>query len=881
MSASAPQPIFRKDYQRPLYNIETTELYFDLQETKTLVTATLTIHPTAAAKGAPLSLAGEALSLQEVVLNGTTLGAEAYTVDDTQLIIKQVPSAPFILTLRTEIKPQENTTLMGLYKSSDIFCTQCEAMGFRRMTYYIDRPDVMSIFTTTIEADQQKYPILLSNGNLIAKQDHDNGRHTVTWHDPFKKPSYLFALVAGNLACLEDEFITKSGKRVALQIYVEPENLDKCKHAMLSLQKAMRWDETVFGLEYDLEVYMIVAVHDFNQGAMENKGLNIFNDKYVLAKPETATDTDYQQIEAVIGHEYFHNWTGNRVTVRDWFQLSLKEGLTVFRDSEFSADMNSRVVKRIQDITVLRSQQFPEDQGPMAHPVRPESYIEMNNFYTVTVYEKGAEVIRMLRTMLGAERFRKGMDIYIGKNDGQAVTTDDFVDAMQAASGIDLTQFKLWYSTAGTPKITVKTDYNPTAQTYTVTLTQAIAPTPGQAQKPALHIPFAVGLLDSQGEDMPLRLADQTTPRTTEILHLREPTQSFTFTGIKAKPVLSVLRDFSAPVICETNRSTEELIFLLAHDTDGFARWDAGQQLLKQTLLELITAHQQKKALQVDPAIIAAFKNILHDAKLDPALKAEFLRLPSEKYMSEWQVCVDVEATHAAFCEFRRVLALQLEGDFWQMYEACQIPGPYTIAAADMAKRSLKNRCLSYLVATGSEAGRKQAFTQFTAGHNMTDVLAALSLLANIDCEERSMALQKFYQKWQQDPLVIDKWFSIQALSELQGTATVVGNLISHPAFEIKNPNRVYALLRNFGAQNSYHFHDASGLGYRLIADHIMILDEINPMVAARVASSFLPWRRYDAVRQQLMKAELERIAAKTPLSRDVYEIVSKTLAGG
>jgi aminopeptidase N len=879
MLTDAPSATLLKDYCAPDYGINTVDLHFDLHEELTRVTARLALianyDPSRGPKA--LVLHGEKLKLLSLKLDGQSLPAEAYAVDAETLTIHAVPQA-FTLEIETEIKPQENKALEGLYKSGGHFCTQCEAEGFRKITYFYDRPDVMARYTTTIAADKAKYPVLLSNGNQIAQGDLDGGRHWVKWEDPFKKPSYLFALVAGDLACLEDEFVTRSGRRVALRIYVERHNLEKTGHAMTSLKKSMQWDEQVFGLEYDLDIYMIVAVDDFNMGAMENKGLNLFNSKYVLAKPETATDADYDGIESVIAHEYFHNWTGNRVTCRDWFQLSLKEGLTVFRDQEFSADMASRAVKRINDVRSLRTIQFPEDAGPMAHSVRPDSYIEIGNFYTSTIYNKGAEVIRMQHTLLGRDGFRKGMDLYFKRHDGQAVTTDDFVCAMEDANGRDLKQFRRWYTQAGTPEISAAGYYDAASHSYTITLKQSCPATPGQPVKEPFHIPVAMGLLDRTGQALPLQLEGEAAPAgTSRVLELHEAEQSFRFINLPQAPLPSLLRGFSAPVKLRADTSRQDLAFLLANDSDAFNRWEAGQRLAGEIILELIGAYRRGAALTLDDELVQAIAKALV-SDLDPALVAQILTLPSELYLAEMMAVVDVEGIHHAREFVRKTLALQLKAVFEETYRANTITGPYRFDGADVARRSLKNLSLNYLMTLDEPAALTLCMQQFKSADNMTDSIAALYALANSNCAERVPALAAFYDKWRHDTLVLDKWFALQATSQLPGTLAEVKALTLHPAFEIKNPNKVYALIGSFCRANPAQFHIASGEGYAFLADRVLQIDAFNPSVAARMLGAISRWRKFDTGRQALMQAQLERIVAHPGLSKDAYEVAAKSL---
>ncbi len=809
-------------------------------------------------------------------LNDKDLGAERYRVDDEGLTIFQVPDQ-FTLESEVLIKPQENTALEGLYKSGGMFCTQCEAEGFRKITWYLDRPDVMSRFTTTIVADRQRYPVLLSNGNPLENQSLDDGRHRVRWEDPFAKPAYLFALVAGDLRSIADQFTTASGREVALRIYVEPENIDKCDHAMVSLKNAMRWDEERYGREYDLDIYMIVAVNDFNMGAMENKGLNIFNSKYVLARPDTATDSDFQGIEGVIAHEYFHNWTGNRITCRDWFQLSLKEGLTVFRDQEFSADMGSRGVKRIEDVRMLRAHQFAEDASPMAHPVRPDSYMEINNFYTLTVYEKGAEVVRMQHNLLGAAGYRKATDLYFARHDGQAVTTDDFVACMAEAGGRDLQQFKRWYSQAGTPQLRVSGSYDEPSQSYTLTLEQSCPATPGQEQKLPLHIPLAVGLLDQQGRDIPLQLQGESKPQgSSRMLEMRQEVEQFTFINIARSPVPSLLRGLSAPVKIHFDYSDAELMFLTSHDSDGFNRWNAAQTLTQRIILGRVAAPESS----LPEGFVDAFRAALTDGTSDEALLAEVLTLPAESYLGEQMEVVDVAGIHQARQGLKRELARTLRGELLQRYQEGKAQREYSLDHASMARRSLTNLCLNYLMQLDEQEIRSFAVAQYHSADNMTDALAAITLLVDRPGEESAALLEDFYSRWKQDPLVLDKWFTLQAISSRSDALEQVKDLMAHPDFSITNPNRVRSLIGAFCSANPVRFHAADGAGYRFLADRVLELDPLNPQIASRMLRIMARWRRYDAGRQALMKAQLERIVASDGLSRDVYEIASKCLEG-
>ncbi|MFV3340383.1 aminopeptidase N [Pseudomonas sp. NY15349] len=885
MRTEQPQVIYLKDYQAPDYLIDETHLTFELFEDHTLVHAQLVMrrNPARGAGLPPLELDGQQLELLRASLDDQELQPGEYQLDADSLTV-QPKAERFTLDTSVKIHPESNTALEGLYKSGKMFCTQCEAEGFRKITYYLDRPDVMSTFTTTVIAEQHRYPVLLSNGNPIGSGPAEDGRHWATWEDPFMKPAYLFALVAGDLWCVEDSFTRQSGRDVTLRIYVEPENIDKCDHAMVSLKKSMRWDEEVYGREYDLDIFMIVAVNDFNMGAMENKGLNIFNSSCVLARAETATDAAHQRVEGVVAHEYFHNWSGNRVTCRDWFQLSLKEGFTVFRDAEFSADMNSRTVKRIEDVAYLRTHQFAEDAGPMAHPVRPDSFIEISNFYTLTVYEKGAEVVRMVRTLLGADGFRKGSDLYFERHDGQAVTTDDFIKAMEDANGVDFTQFKRWYNQAGTPRLEVSEAYDAAAKTYSLTFRQSCPQTPDKAEKLPFVIPVELGLLDAAGNDLPLQLAGEATAQgTSRVLSVTEAEQIFTFQGIQAKPLPSLLRGFSAPVKLSFPYDRDQLMFLMQHDSDGFNRWEAGQQLSVQVLQELIGQHQRGEALKLDQRLITALGTVLGNESLDPAMVAEMLSLPGEAYLTEISQVADVDAIHAAREFARQQIAEQLFAALWARYQANREVSrstAYVASAEHFARRSLQNIALSYLMQSGKPQVLQATLEQFEHCDNMTERLTALAVLVNSPFEaERAKALEAFAEHFKDNPLVMDQWFSVQAASTLPGGLARVKALMQHPAFTLKNPNKVRALIGAFAGQNLVNFHAADGSGYRFLADLVIELNALNPQIASRQLAPLTRWRKYDDARQALMKGELERILASGELSSDVYEVVSKSLA--
>lgn len=876
----SPQVTLLANYQKPAYLVDEVLLQFDLDSTKTRVVSTLKMRKNAEVPDTDCLLDGEQLTLLSIKLDGKTLEGNEYQRTDSQLLIPNVPDK-FELEIVTEIAPDQNTALEGLYYSGSILCTQCEAEGFRRITYYPDRPDVMSVFTVTIAADREKWPVLLSNGNLQDQGVFDDDRHWVRWHDPHPKPSYLFALVAGDLHVQQDSFTTQSGRDVALRIYVDPENKHKCDHALNSLKQAMKWDEDSYGREYDLDVFMIVAVNDFNMGAMENKGLNIFNAACVLATPETATDDDFYTIQSIVGHEYFHNWSGNRVTCRDWFQLSLKEGFTVMRDQSFSADLNSAAVQRIDDVNGLRSMQFVEDAGPMAHPVRPDSYIEISNFYTVTIYEKGAEVVRMIKTLVGDAGFRKGTDLYFDRHDGQAVTTDDFVKAIEDANAYDLTQFRRWYEQAGTPELTIETDYDPIEHRFSLTVSQTCPATPGQDTKQAFHIPLAVGLLDESGDSIAMQLDGEAKPHfdQTRILSVTEQTQTFEFINVTSEPLASVLRGFSAPVKLNYNLSNHQLAFLMANDKDSFIRWDAGQKLIINILLSLVSDIQQNNKLLLSPLLIKQFESIVTDKNLDPALVAKMLSLPTENYLAAQMDTPDVDAIHQAREFLKRNIAVSLKAQFNQTYEALSDKKDYDFNAADMAKRSLKNVCLSYLVASGDPMQVQRCLRQMKLADNMTELLAGLRLMVDQDGLERENALRSFYEQWKHDRQVVDKWLAVQAASKRSDTLIRVKGLMKHEAFSIKNPNNVRALIGMFCRNNPLHFHAKDGSGYRFLAEQILVLDKLNPQVAARMLGALNSWRRYDEQRQQQMKQALESIAAQQDLSADVYEIVTKYLA--
>ncbi|OON60817.1 aminopeptidase N [Massilia sp. KIM] len=880
MRTDTPQTVYRKDYTQPSYLVDTVELGFDLDPARTVVASRLRLRRNPAGPGSTIELHGEDIELVALRMNGKALRAGDYRLANNMLVI---PGAPedVVLEIETVCVPEQNTTLSGLYVSNGNFFTQCEAEGFRRISFFPDRPDVMAKYTVMLRADKERYPVLLSNGNLIEQGELDDGRHYALWEDPFKKPSYLFALVAARLVCQEETFRLADGRDALLQVWVEEGNLDKTDYAMQSLKHSIRWDEERYGLELDLDRFMIVATSDFNMGAMENKGLNIFNTKFVLANPRVATDVDFQGIEAVVAHEYFHNWTGNRVTCRDWFQLSLKEGLTVFRDQEFTADMigtdSGRAVTRIDQVRTLRQAQFPEDAGPMAHPVRPDSFVEINNFYTVTVYEKGAEVVRMYQTLLGREGFRKGMDLYFERHDGQAVTCDDFRMAMADANGRDLSQFERWYSQAGTPVLRFETRYDEAAKTYTLTIFQSCPPTPGQPEKLPFHIPVAVGLLDHEGRDMPLTV-DGKDLGTTTVLELTEAEQTFVFSNVGEQPVPSVLRDFSAPVILQHGYSDTELLHLFSHDSDPVNRWEAGQRLAMGRLLKLTGEARISSRLDLDDTFIEAMRKMLGDASLDPAFREQALLLPSETMISEQLDAVDPMAVHTARQFMRADIGTRLRKELLAQYEANQTPGPYSPDAASAGKRALKNLALSYLNAAPDEESVALAQRQFDSADNMTDRAAALGALIASRVPEAADALDAFYEEFKGEALVVDKWFMMQATAPTTDVAAVRA-LMRHPAFTLRNPNRARSLVAAFCANNPVQFHAPDGSGYVFWAENVLALDALNPQVAARLARAMDRWRRYAPALQTKMQMALQQVAGQPELSNDVREVVSKALA--
>ncbi len=872
---SAKPVIYLKDYTAPYYLVETLDLTFDLAETATRVTSRLKVKRNShALPKTELELHGhESVELVSIKRDGETIDSSSYRREKESLFLSGLPDS-FELEIETLINPQGNTALEGLYLSDGMYCTQCEAEGFRRITFYPDRPDVMAKFTTTLIADAKQFPILLSNGNPVAKGSLENGKHWVKWVDPFPKPAYLFALVAGDLACLEDHFTTVSGKEVTLQIFAEAKDLDKLAHAMTALKNSMRWDEQVYGREYDLDIYMIVAVDFFNMGAMENKGLNIFNTACVLAHPRTTTDAGFQRVESVVAHEYFHNWSGNRVTCRDWFQLSLKEGFTVFRDQCFSADMHSAVVQRVEEVGILRTAQFAEDAGPMAHPVRPASFIEISNFYTLTVYEKGAAVVRMLHTLLGPDLFRQGCDIYFERHDGQAVTTDDFVKAMEDASGRDLTQFKRWYSQAGTPRLTVTDRYDALNKRYELTVNQYCPPTPEAQEKLPFHLPFSLGLLRANGSSFTFEGGE-----TTKTLELTEAQQTFSFEGIDEKPLPSLLRDFSAPVKLSYPYTDEQLAFLLSHDDDGFNRWDAGQQLALRLINQLIDAYHKGRALDLPQAFVDTWKLLLEQAPEDPAMSALLMTLPSEAYISELATEIDPIAIHKVRQFIKSELAQRFRAEWLELYQRHDSHLPYSAVPAEMARRSLRNLCLGYLMSIDDAAHLALAEQQFETADNMTDQFAALINIAHSPFNESSeQVLGNFLTQWQHESLVMNQWLMVQATDPKPGTLSKVEQLLQHPVYDSRNPNKIRSVIGAFCNQNAINFHAEDGSGYRFLADHIIQLDAQNPQIAARLLTPLTRWKRFGQKRQAMMQAQLQRIMDSGNLSGDVYEVVSKSL---
>ncbi|MDF4642264.1 aminopeptidase N [Vibrio parahaemolyticus] len=865
--SQAPQAKYRKDYQAPSHTITDIDLTFDLYDNDTIVTALSKVVQKG--ESTTLELDGEGLELRSVKVNGEDWAH--HEVKEASLVLSDLP-AEFELEIITKIDPEANTALEGLYKSGGAFCTQCEAEGFRRITYYLDRPDVLAKYTTKVIADKATYPYLLSNGNRIAQGEAENGRHWVQWQDPHPKPAYLFALVAGDFDVLRDKYTTMSGRNVDLEIFVDKGNLDRAGHAMTSLINSMKWDEERFGLEYDLDIYMIVAVDFFNMGAMENKGLNIFNSKFVLANDQTATDRDYLGIEAVIGHEYFHNWTGNRVTCRDWFQLSLKEGLTVFRDQEFSSDLGSRAVNRIDNVRIIRGPQFAEDASPMSHPIRPDKVIEMNNFYTLTVYEKGSEVIRMYHTLLGEEGFQKGMKLYFERHDGTAATCEDFVSAMEDATGVDLKQFRLWYSQSGTPTLRVNSEYNAEAKTYALTVEQFTEATQDQAEKQALHIPFDIELYDSKGQVIPLIINGESVHN---VLDIKQDKQTFVFESVVEQPVPSLLREFSAPVKLEYDYSDAELIFLMKHATNDFARWDASQMLLAKYIRQNVTNVQTGSEVQLSEDLIDAFRGVLLDENLEPAFIAQVFSLPSINEITGWYKQIDVDAVDTVLNSITVSLSTALEDELSATYHTLK-QAEYTIDHAAIGKRALRNQCLQFLAHT--DKGNTLVKAQYEAANNMTDTIAAMSAAnsAQLECREELMA--DYSDKWKHDGLVMDKWFALQGTNPAEDALEKVKATMNHEAFSLKNPNRTRSLIGSFLAANPVRFHDKSGSGYQFAGEILRQLNDSNPQVASRMIDPLLKFRKYDEARQAMIRAELEKLKAMDNLAKDLFEKVTKAL---
>lgn len=878
-----PEPILLKDYQPPHYLVDDIDLTFVLGEKETIVTATSAFrkNPVVDDPEPHLFLNGEQLELVDLYLNAEKLSASQYRLTDDGLLLKEVPQV-FTIELTTRLNPAANLALSGLYLSSGNFCTQCEAEGFRRITYYPDRPDILARFKTRIEAHSATFPVLLSNGNLVNSGSGADGYHFVEWHDPFPKPSYLFALVAGNFVCQHDTFTTKSGREITLEIYLQPQHKGQSAHAMRSLKKAMAWDEQVFGLEYDLDRFMIVAVDDFNMGAMENKGLNIFNSKYIMASPETATDQDYLNIEGVVAHEYFHNWTGNRVTCRDWFQLSLKEGLTVFRDQEFSADMNSRPAQRIDDVKLLRHYQFREDAGPMAHPVRPERYMEINNFYTVTVYNKGAEVVRMMHTLLGAQLFRSGMDLYFQRHDGQAVTCDDFIAAMSDASAIDLGQFKRWYSQAGTPEITVSEQWHQQDGSYQLQFEQHTPKTPGQKEKKAFHIPILFGLIDQNGQELEVATPPHCSKRGNNLLfELKEQKSTVRFTNLSARPVPSVLRNFSAPVKLKIDFDISILSHLMSYDSNLFSRWNVSFALGEQVILAVKDALSCQQPPVIDERFFASYQHNLTGNIEDAALTALAITLPQEEYLAQLGADVDPELLHQAYTLTVKQLSNRLYDEFKSVYLQYSRRQSVSLTPEAMGARSLATICLYYLSLAENNSDEKRAILSdhYNRSDNMTNVMAALAAVCNLMIPLRDELLQNFERKWSDNPLVMDKWLAIQAGAQTEDTFERVKKLLDHPTFSMKNPNKVRALIGAFCA-NHHQFHRADGAGYYFLTEKIVELDSFNPQIAARLVSPLTSWRNYLPGLQKQMKQALEALLGTDHLSKDVYEIVQKSLQG-
>ena len=873
MTAATRQPIRLRDYRVPAYLIPQTELHFELDEDVTEVVATLQLqrNPASTEDPSTLRLLGERLDLREVRLNGALLPEARYQRDEEGLTLYDLPEQA-TLQLRTCLRPQDNTTLEGLYRSNGLFCTQCEAEGFRHITYFLDRPDILSRYRTTIVADSSRYPVLLSNGNLTASGQYEDGRHWVCWEDPYPKPCYLFALVGGDLGCLEDEFITASGRQVALKIYTEAEQVDQCQHAMGSLKRAMRWDEERFGLEYDLDIYMIVAVQDFNFGAMENKGLNLFNARYILSRFDTATDEDFENIESVVAHEYFHNYTGNRVTCRDWFQLSLKEGLTVFRDQEFTSDLHSRAVKRIQDVRFLRDYQFPEDSGPTAHPVRPEHYLEINNFYTATVYEKGSELIRMLQTLLGRDAFTRGVQHYLKKHDGQAATVEDFLRALAEASDQELTAFSHWYGQAGTPEVVARGEYRADQQEYRLHFQQFYPSLSSAGARQPVPIPIRWGLLGTQGGEL---AANQDAPK---VFLLEGSEAELTVKNVPQTPVPSLLRQFSAPVRLQFDYSAEELALLYQRDSDEFNRWDAGQRLAAQWVVNGVSALEAGEVIPEPTLLLESWRQILRHPPADLSFLSQLLTLPQEGYLSAQFAALNPDVLCKVLWGLQQKLGTEFRDQWRHAYAAHAGAEAEDLSAAAIGKRRFRNLCLTYLGWSAETEVSSLALQQFQQSRNMTEAMGALGVLTHLDNEEREQALGAFYEKWQHDSLVLDKWFRLLAGSRRTNVLTEVQALLEHEKFSYRTPNRVRALIGGFSQGNFFRFHRQDGQGYRWLAAQIQLLDTRNPQVASRLLTPLVRWKQFASPFREQMRSALHQISRTPALSRDVFEIVSKSM---
>jgi len=873
-----PQTIYLKDYQAPEFLIETVHLQVDIGAEATRVTSTLAVKRNALspARTNQLTLVGAELQTEKVTLDSVVLQDSAYQLTHTELTLSITQDSAVIETV-VVIRPQKNTSLEGLYASGTMLCTQCEAEGFRKITWYLDRPDVMAVFTTRIEADKATYPVLLSNGNPTDSGDLTGGRHFAEWFDPFKKPAYLFALVAGDLVRSDSSFETLSGRHVSLQLFVEAHNAAKTDFAHGALQRSMAWDEKAYGREYDLDLYMIVASDYFNMGAMENKGLNIFNSSRVLAHSDTTTDTQFQDIEAVIGHEYFHNWSGNRVTLRDWFQLSLKEGFTVFRDSQFTAELHSAAVKRMDDVSVLKTMQFAEDASPMAHSVRPSSYIEINNFYTTTIYDKGAEVVGMVHTLLGADLFRKGADHYFEHHDGEAATIEDFIGSMQSVSGFDFSQFMLWYEQAGTPQVAVSDRYNSERQEYRLTIQQSLAATPGQPDKQPMLIPIKLGLLDAAGKDMAIRVSPASAWNAdTGVLLVTEAEQTFVFENVTSKPVPSLLRDFSAPVNLSFDYKTDELAFLMAHDSNAFNQWDASQRLAFNVLLSNITRAHAGETLDLPDAFLFALSAVLRDNKLDNAVVARMLTLPPESQLLERMAVADIDAIHQARSFVKRQIAESLRPELEARFHSLNDGRVYEFDASGMADRALKNLCLDYLMTLEDNQYVELAWKQYHHSNNFTDQAAAIGALSEVaDPTVRESLYKSFIDVWASDSLMVEHWLGVQAASS-KSDVTAVRALMASPRFDISNPNQVRSVVGRFSRSNLTQFHKPDGSGYKFLADQIIVLNRVNPQTAGRMVGGFRVLPRLDANRQELVRAQLQRILELEQLSPDVYEVASR-----